>query len=163
MDKDDLPLKASPLIADELMHDPRVAQAKQLLKDALEEHRSRITGMRPPSAARKEEYADLIKKFSAYPRLSSLVSLSGKRNRQRRARGAGRRQRQVRLHLGHRRALLGPQPSRPVNCRSGGGLVQHRDARQSAAKPRGVAADGAARKKFRLGPLLFNHLRSDGA
>ncbi len=53
----------SSLAAQSLFADPRVAQATQLLLGVLEEHRSSITGIRPPRAELTVAYEDLVKQF----------------------------------------------------------------------------------------------------
>lgn len=49
-----------PLAAESLAADPRVAQARQLLLDAVKSHQSRITGVRPPNPALKANYEKLL-------------------------------------------------------------------------------------------------------
>lgn len=49
------------LEADALNQDPRIAQAKQLILSALAEHRSRLTGIRPPLQELTVSYDELIK------------------------------------------------------------------------------------------------------
>lgn len=56
----------SELIAEKLRHDPRVAKAKQMLHEALQDRQKEITGIRPPLDSRKEEYAEFVKKFAGY-------------------------------------------------------------------------------------------------
>lgn len=57
---------SSDLVACELYHDKRVAQAKHLLKEAIIEHQKRLTGISPPKPALKQHYLDLVNTFSQY-------------------------------------------------------------------------------------------------
>src|SRR4051812_46269992 len=52
-------------IAPSLFADPRVAQAKELLRAALVDHQKQITGVRPPNPERKVAYEELLKHFGA--------------------------------------------------------------------------------------------------
>jgi acetylornithine/N-succinyldiaminopimelate aminotransferase len=52
-------------IAPSLFADPRVAQAKELLRAALADHQKQITGVRPPDPERKAAYEELLKHFGA--------------------------------------------------------------------------------------------------
>jgi acetylornithine/N-succinyldiaminopimelate aminotransferase len=54
------------LIAEALASDPRVAKAKQLLLEAVEEHRQKITGILPPNPELKQKYQELLEAFSEY-------------------------------------------------------------------------------------------------
>jgi 4-aminobutyrate aminotransferase-like enzyme len=61
-----------------LRADPRVTEAKRLLRDALRDHQARLTGIRPPDPARKQDYEETLKRFSGlrgaslyYPYLGS--------------------------------------------------------------------------------------------
>jgi len=54
------------LQADLLRADPRIAQAKKLLADALQEHQARLTGIQPPRHEFKANYEDEIRLFSAH-------------------------------------------------------------------------------------------------
>src|SRR4051812_39360878 len=52
------------LQSESLMTNPRVAQARRLVLDALSDHQRRLTGVRPPDPARAASYADVIRDFS---------------------------------------------------------------------------------------------------
>lgn len=52
------------LVAEQLKNDPRVAQAIQLLTQAVQDHQRDITGVRPPNPALIESYAALIAQFA---------------------------------------------------------------------------------------------------
>jgi len=52
-------------IAPSLFADPRVAQAKELLRAALADHQRQITGVRPANPDRKVAYDELLKTFGA--------------------------------------------------------------------------------------------------
>src|SRR5256885_11442797 len=52
-------------IAPSLFADPRVAQAKELLRAALADHQKQITGVRPPNPDRKVAYEEMLKHFGA--------------------------------------------------------------------------------------------------
>lgn len=54
------------LEAEKLRHDPRVAQAKQLLLKAIEEHISTITAVRPPNSSLRSSYENTLAKFAGY-------------------------------------------------------------------------------------------------
>src|SRR5438046_748950 len=54
----------SKLIAPSLFADPRVAEAKQLLRAAVADHQKNITGVRPPNPELKISYEELVKQFS---------------------------------------------------------------------------------------------------
>jgi 4-aminobutyrate aminotransferase-like enzyme len=61
-----------------LRADPRVAEAKRLLREALRDHQARLTGIRPPDPERKQAYEETLKRFAAlrgaplyYPYLGS--------------------------------------------------------------------------------------------
>lgn len=54
----------SHLCADALLRDPRVAQAKKLLLEAVADHQSSLKGVQGPNPALKEGYADLLKRFA---------------------------------------------------------------------------------------------------
>jgi acetylornithine aminotransferase len=47
----------------ELIDDPRIAQARQLIRETVREHQQRIDGIRPPQESRKETYAQLLSKM----------------------------------------------------------------------------------------------------
>jgi len=51
------------LHADEFANDPRVAQAKRLIADALAEHQRKLTGIRAADPTLKQSYDDTIKRF----------------------------------------------------------------------------------------------------
>lgn len=50
-------------VAKEFASDPRVVEAKQTLLKTLEEHKSRITGIRPPDPGLRIEYDKLLQEF----------------------------------------------------------------------------------------------------
>jgi acetylornithine/N-succinyldiaminopimelate aminotransferase len=50
-------------IAPSLFADPRVAQAKELLRAALADHQKQITGIRPPDPERKIAYEEMLQHF----------------------------------------------------------------------------------------------------
>lgn len=52
------------LAADSLHQDPRIAQAKSLLLEALEEHQSTLTGPRPPSPDKIQAYQALLDDYA---------------------------------------------------------------------------------------------------
>ncbi len=52
------------LIADQFFNDPRVADAKRLVLDALREHQSQLTGPRPPRDDLAQSYDDALAAFS---------------------------------------------------------------------------------------------------
>lgn len=52
------------LVAQQLMKDPRIEQAKALLSSALQEHRQKIQGVRPPLPELKETYEKLLHDFA---------------------------------------------------------------------------------------------------
>ena len=54
----------TPLLAQQLAADPRIAQAKELILAALAEQKKMITGIKPADPARKLAYDDLIAQFS---------------------------------------------------------------------------------------------------
>lgn len=58
--------KDQTLIADALAGDPRVAQAKRLLQDAMEEHRCKLTGVKPPNPELKKNYEEMLNAFAEY-------------------------------------------------------------------------------------------------
>lgn len=47
-----------------LLQDPRIRQAKQLIKEAIEEHQSKISGIRPPNPDLATNYDKLIEDFT---------------------------------------------------------------------------------------------------
>lgn len=54
------------LVADALKEDPRIAEAKQLLIDAVQEHQRVITKVRPPNPSLKLSYEELLAAFAEY-------------------------------------------------------------------------------------------------
>lgn len=56
----------SRLHAQQLFEDPRVAQAKRLLLDAVADHQSSLKSIRPPDPERQQHYAQLLKSFAAF-------------------------------------------------------------------------------------------------
>lgn len=53
-------------VADGFFHDPRLAQAKKLIQEALGEHTSKITGVKGPNPELKESYDSLLKKMAEF-------------------------------------------------------------------------------------------------
>lgn len=51
------------LVASQLMQDPRIEEAKQLILAALEEHKKSITGVRPANPALAQDYRHLLEHF----------------------------------------------------------------------------------------------------
>ena len=51
-------------VADQYFSDPRLQEAKKLIGEALEEHSSKITGVKGPTAELAQSYNDLLKDFS---------------------------------------------------------------------------------------------------
>lgn len=54
------------LAADSLAKDPRIAQAKQLLLDAIADHQKSITEIRPPIPALRQSYEELLEAIAEY-------------------------------------------------------------------------------------------------
>lgn len=54
------------LIAEQLAKDPRVAQAKDLLRQALQEHQGRISQVRGPQASLVEKYHEAVERLSKH-------------------------------------------------------------------------------------------------
>ncbi len=52
------------LLADSFHNDPRVAQAKQLILDALADHQAKLDGVRPPDADFKAQHEQAVERFS---------------------------------------------------------------------------------------------------
>ena len=52
------------LVAQQLNQDPRIAQAKELLSAALQDHQKKITEVRPPHPVLKESYEKLLQEFA---------------------------------------------------------------------------------------------------
>ncbi len=52
-----------PLLADKLADDPRIAQAKQLILDALQEHQTQLTSIQPAQPQRQPAYNHAVKQF----------------------------------------------------------------------------------------------------
>lgn len=68
------------LVAKALAKDPRVTEAKRLLKEALAAHQAGLTGIRPPDPALKKDYEETLARFAAlrgaplyYPYLGSGI------------------------------------------------------------------------------------------
>ena len=68
------------LLAQALMHDPRVAEAKRMLLASIADQQKRITGIRPPVDALKASYAETLRQFGEirggslyYPYLGSGI------------------------------------------------------------------------------------------
>ena len=53
-----------PLLAESFRNDPRIAQARELLAQALADHQQPITDIRPPDPERKTSYDQLLQTFS---------------------------------------------------------------------------------------------------
>jgi 4-aminobutyrate aminotransferase-like enzyme len=53
-------------VADGFFNDPRLAQAKKLIQEALGEHSAKVTGIRPANPELKESYDALLKKVADY-------------------------------------------------------------------------------------------------
>jgi len=58
-------LTPEPLAAEALHHDPRVAEARRLLLDAVTERQQALTGVRSPRADRRLGYQQLLDRFAA--------------------------------------------------------------------------------------------------
>lgn len=54
------------LAARSLRDDPRIAEAKRLLKNAVSEHQQKLVGVRPPIESLKQSYQSLVETFSRY-------------------------------------------------------------------------------------------------
>ena len=54
-----------PLAAEALHHDPRVAEARRLLLDAVAERQQALTGVRSPRADRRLGYQPLLDRLAA--------------------------------------------------------------------------------------------------
>ena len=54
------------LCAEALKQDPRIAEAKKLILQAVSDHRKKLTGVRPPNPGLKVNYEELLKKFASY-------------------------------------------------------------------------------------------------
>ncbi len=50
-------------VAQGFFEDPRIAEAKKLIRQAVTEHQKKITGVRPADPALKDKYQELLKKF----------------------------------------------------------------------------------------------------
>lgn len=68
------------LVAARLASDPRIAAAKKMILEALEEHRSALTGVRPPNSSLKKSYEETLNRFAEmrggklwYPYLGSGI------------------------------------------------------------------------------------------
>ncbi len=53
------------LAANALANDPRIAEAKKLVLDAVKEHQKKLPGVRPSNPALKQSYADLISQYES--------------------------------------------------------------------------------------------------
>ncbi len=53
-------------VAQGLFSDPRIAEAKKLIQDALKDHKSHITGVKPANPELKESYDQLLKRVADY-------------------------------------------------------------------------------------------------
>lgn len=53
-------------VADGFFADPRLKEAKKLIQDALKEHQTHITGVKPANPELKESYDQLLKKMAEY-------------------------------------------------------------------------------------------------
>jgi 4-aminobutyrate aminotransferase-like enzyme len=54
------------LIAEDLAKDPRIAQAKALILDAVQAHQQNLTTVRPPLSSRKQKYQETLTEFAGY-------------------------------------------------------------------------------------------------
>lgn len=54
------------LAAERLKHNPKVAEARRLIQEAIREEQKTITTIRPPDPARQEGYAKLLEAFAKY-------------------------------------------------------------------------------------------------
>ena len=73
-------LATQSLVADALKSDPRIAEGKKLILEALAEHQQKITSVRPPAAELEAQFQQLLNDFGAirggnlyFPYLSSGV------------------------------------------------------------------------------------------
>ncbi|MEM1097780.1 MAG: aminotransferase class III-fold pyridoxal phosphate-dependent enzyme [Planctomycetota bacterium] len=55
---------AVPLLADELAADPKIAQARTLIHEALDAQRGKLTGIKPADPERKQSYAETLALFA---------------------------------------------------------------------------------------------------
>ena len=53
-------------VADGFFADPRLKEAKKLIQDALKEHQTHITGVKPANPELKESYDQLLKKMAEF-------------------------------------------------------------------------------------------------
>lgn len=53
-------------VADGFFADPRLTEAKKLIQDALKEHQTKITGVKPANPELKESYDQLLKKMAEF-------------------------------------------------------------------------------------------------
>ncbi|MCB1111860.1 MAG: aminotransferase class III-fold pyridoxal phosphate-dependent enzyme [Chlamydiales bacterium] len=58
--------EAEGLASAKLMRDPRIEEAKKLIRQAVEDHRQTITAVRPPQEKLKEDYNKAIRSFGQY-------------------------------------------------------------------------------------------------
>src|SRR5690554_1605060 len=56
----------SKTVAQAFFTDPRLEEAKRLIKEALKEHKSHITGVKPPVSGLTDHYDNLLKKVAEY-------------------------------------------------------------------------------------------------
>ena len=54
-----------PLAAERLRHDPRLAEARRLIAQAVHQQQQALTGVRPPQADRQVAYQQLLDRFAA--------------------------------------------------------------------------------------------------
>lgn len=59
-------MKKSSLVAQTLAADPRIAEAKRLLLEALITHQQTLTGIKPPNPSLKQSYDALLARFAEY-------------------------------------------------------------------------------------------------
>jgi 4-aminobutyrate aminotransferase-like enzyme len=59
-------LQPERLIAEDLVNDPRIAQAKSLILETVLSHRKQLTGIRPPLQTRKQGYQETLAEFANY-------------------------------------------------------------------------------------------------
>ena len=51
-------------VADKVMNDPRISRAKQLMKEAIQDHQKEITTIKPANPALKQSYDELLDNFA---------------------------------------------------------------------------------------------------
>ncbi|MEM8783594.1 MAG: aminotransferase class III-fold pyridoxal phosphate-dependent enzyme [Planctomycetota bacterium] len=56
--------ETAPLLAEQLAADPKFAQARKLIHEALDARRAALTGIKPADPARKQDYEDTLERFA---------------------------------------------------------------------------------------------------